>query len=498
MVKLLAVSILLICSSVYFAHAKCILSNSIVQEIKSYQSIVTNIITTVVNGNYKGKLFSDTATFVDTFGARNVGSEALDNGIDYILNWMTAQGFDNVHSEEISTPYWIRGEEKLEMLEPRYQLLSVLGYSKSVATPGPIEAAVVVVKDFDELITRSAEVPGKIVVYDHTYVNYEVSSTYRYKGAVEAAKAGAVAALVAAISDTETPLPHTGPLRYDTNIPQIPMASISKDSAQMLGRMARRGNTIKLRLNMNGQLPGNTTSRNIFGELSGSGLPNEVVMVTGQIDGQDVGQGAHDNGGSVVMNVLAISLLKSLGLRPKRTIQMVGWTAEEEGNIGVQAYTQLHKTDILSKKIAAIFESDSGLFTPLGYSFFGSDGAALIVKQMLTLFTAVNFTKFIRNPRAEPTLAYFSDDNVPSFNFLLNQEKYLKYLHSEADTMSSMNSNELDLCLAMYTASVYVIADLSINLNFVPASITTPVSLLQELLLPITALVECLVDGIIG
>ncbi len=249
---------------------------------------------------------------------------------------------------------------------------------------------------------------------------------------------------------------------------------------------------------MNAQLPGNTTFRNIFGELSGSTLPNEVVMVTGQIDGQDVGQGAHDNGGSVVMNVLVISLLKSLGLRPKRTIQAVGWTAEEEGNIGVQVYTQQHKTDILSKKIAAIFESDSGLFTPLGYGFFGSDGAALIVKQIMTLFTAVNFTKFVRNSRAEPTLSYFSDDNVPSFNFLLNQDNYLKYLHSEADTMSSMNSSELDLCLAMYTASVFIIADLSVNLNFVPASITRPVSPIQELLLPITALVECLVDDLIG
>ncbi len=53
------------------------------------------------------------------------------------------------------------------MLEPRYQSLSVLGYSKSVPTPGSIEAEVVVVKDFDELISRSSEVKLKCNFCSH-------------------------------------------------------------------------------------------------------------------------------------------------------------------------------------------------------------------------------------------------------------------------------------------------------------------------------------------
>lgn len=54
------------------------------------------------------------------------------------------------------------------------------------------------------------QVPGKIVVYDHTYLSYGYSTMYRYSGAIEAAKRGAVAALVAAVSNIAMGLPHTG------------------------------------------------------------------------------------------------------------------------------------------------------------------------------------------------------------------------------------------------------------------------------------------------
>lgn len=46
------------------------------------------------------------------------------------------------------------------MLLPRYQSLSILGFGKSVGTRQPIEAEIIVVRDFDELEQRSAEVCG--------------------------------------------------------------------------------------------------------------------------------------------------------------------------------------------------------------------------------------------------------------------------------------------------------------------------------------------------
>lgn len=90
------------------AKSQCNLVPTLIDEIRNYQPVVNQIINKVVNGDFKGKLFNDTAEFVDTVGARVVGSQALDNGINYILNWMRAQNFDDVHGEEIFTPDWIR------------------------------------------------------------------------------------------------------------------------------------------------------------------------------------------------------------------------------------------------------------------------------------------------------------------------------------------------------------------------------------------------------
>lgn len=109
MVKLCIILVIFLCNvSDYYSNAQCALSSALTEEIKNYEPVVQRIIDKVLNGDFKGKLYNDTALFVDTVGARVVGSAALDNGIDFILKWMADQGFDNVHGEEINTQNWAR------------------------------------------------------------------------------------------------------------------------------------------------------------------------------------------------------------------------------------------------------------------------------------------------------------------------------------------------------------------------------------------------------
>lgn len=216
---------------------------------------------------------------------------------------------------------------------------------------------------------------------------------------------------------------------------------------------------------MDDVLPGNVTSRNTFGQLTGSLHPEQKVIVSGHIDSWDVGQGAQDDGGAVVMSALVITLLKSLGLTPKRSIQAVGWTSEENGLVGVQRYIEQHIEDIREGKIAAAFESDGGLFVPTGYGFAGTDRGACIVQEIMTLFRETNFTRFSRGDRVGSDVGYLADEKVPTFNFQTGGDKYFWYHHAESDTMTAMDSDELDQCLAVYAASAYVVADLSENLS---------------------------------
>ncbi len=73
---------------------------------------------------------------------------------------------------------------------------------------------------------------------------------YRVLGASEAAKVGAVAALVRSITPFSLYTPHTGVMRYEPNVAMIPTAAITIEDAEMMARMQARGQNIKLKMFM--------------------------------------------------------------------------------------------------------------------------------------------------------------------------------------------------------------------------------------------------------
>src|SRR6185295_14869531 len=120
-----------------------------------------------------------------------------------------------------------------------------------------------------------------------------------------------------------------------------------------------------LRLKMEAKFLPDAESANVVAELKGSEKPEEVVLVCGHLDSWDVGQGAHDDGGGVIIAWEAVRLLKELGLRPRRTIRVVLYTNEENGGRGGNAYLDAHRAE-LSQHVLAI-ETDSGTYRPEGF-----------------------------------------------------------------------------------------------------------------------------------
>ncbi|HSG88264.1 MAG TPA: M20/M25/M40 family metallo-hydrolase, partial [Pseudomonadales bacterium] len=128
--------------------------------------------------------------------------------------------------------------------------------------------------------------------------------------------------------------------------------------ATMMHRMQQRGDRIVLELKMQAQQYEDVVSHNLIGELTGSELPEEIVVVSGHIDAWDVGQGAQDDGVGCMISLGATALLRQLDLTPRRTIRVVFWTNEENGLQGARHYVRDH-ADELKLHVAAI-ESDSG------------------------------------------------------------------------------------------------------------------------------------------
>ena len=168
------------------------------------------------------------AELVDTHGHRLSGSASLETAIDWLTAKLKADGFDNVHTEPVMVPHWVRGAESAELIEPRRTPLRMLGLGGSVGTPpGGITAPVLVIGSFDELAKRAAEVKGKIVLFDVPFTEYGATVQYRALGPSAAAKVGAVAMLLRAVGPFSISSPHTGGLRYDTAVTRIPAASLT-------------------------------------------------------------------------------------------------------------------------------------------------------------------------------------------------------------------------------------------------------------------------------
>ena len=398
------------------------------------------------------------AEMTERFGNRLSGTAALEQTIDWVIARMTEDGLQNVRGEPAMVPVWVRGEESAQMVRPRVQNLPMLGLGGSIATPpGGITADVLVVGSFSDLTAKAAQASGKIVLYDVPFTNYGETVQYRARGAVAAAKVGAVGALVRSVTPYSQRTPHTGGMSYDSTVRRIPAAAITVEDAEMIHRLVDRGERVRVTLEMSAKTLPDAPSRNVMGELVGSEKPDEIVVFGGHIDSWDVGRGAMDDGGGVVVAWEAVRLLKRLGLKPKRTIRVVGWTNEENGGRGGQAYRDAHRAEV-DKHVLAI-ESDGGVFKPQGFSFTGSDAAVDMLKQIALLLDRIDAGAMVKGGGGAdigPIMAL----GVPGLGLNVDGTKYFWYHHTDADTIDKLDPNDMARCVAAMAVMAYVAADM--------------------------------------
>ncbi|RMH19051.1 MAG: M20/M25/M40 family metallo-hydrolase [Gemmatimonadetes bacterium] len=398
------------------------------------------------------------AELVDRFGHRFSGSVALENAIDWILDEMQADGLENVRGEAVMVPHWVRGEESLRMVLPRPLDLPMLGLGGSVGTgEAGIRAEVMVVGSFDELEARAAEAAGRIVLFNVPFTNYGQTVQYRVNGAVAAARAGAVASLIRSVGPFGMQTPHTGGMRYEEGVPPIPHAAITMEHALMLQRMVDRGERVELELHMDARTLPDAPSRNVVAEIRGSERPEEVVVLGGHIDSWDVGQGAMDDGGGSVAAWEAVRLMKALGLRPRRTVRVVLWTNEENGLRGGNAYRDQHLDEVANHVLA--IETDSGVFSPLGFGFTGSDAAFDIVSAIGRLLEPIGAGRITRGGGGAD-IGPLMREGVPGMGLQVDGSRYFWYHHTEADTIDKLDPDEMARCVAALAVMAYVVADL--------------------------------------
>ena len=395
---------------------------------------------------------------LDTFGPRFTGSTNLEKALKWIIDEMKKDGLDNVHGEEVLVPKWIRGKESAQMTAPWKKDLAILGLGGSIGTGAKgISGEVFVVDSFDDLKARASEAKGKIILYNAPFKSYGETVQYRYRGASEAAKVGGIASLVRSVGPYSMNTPHTGTSAYEDGVKKIPHAAVTLEDAAMMGRMAKRGLTVKVKLYMEGRFVEDVTSQNVMGEVKGSVYPDEVIVLGGHIDSWDVGQGAHDDGGGCVAAWQAVKLINDLGLKPKRTIRAVMWTNEENGLRGGEAYRDAHM-DNLDNHILAM-ESDAGVFKPSGFGFTGPDKSLKILQDIGSLLYRIDSGKITKGGGGAD-IGPIMRKGVPGMGLKVDGSKYFWYHHTNADTFDKVDKDEFNRCVASMAVMAYVVADM--------------------------------------
>jgi carboxypeptidase Q len=399
------------------------------------------------------------AELTDTFGPRLSGSENLARSIRWAAEEMKKDGLENVRTEPVMVPNWVRGHERAEIVHPQHSSLEVLGLGGTVATPpGGVEGDILVVTSFDELRSRGADARGRIVLFNAPFTSYGDTVAYRTGGARAAALQGAVAVLVRAVGPIGLRTTHTGAVNYGQGMPPIPAAAITVEDANRLVRLIGRGQRVRVRLVLSGRFEPDAESANVVGEIRGREKPEEIVLIGGHLDSWDVGTGASDDGVGCIITWEAVRLMKKLGIQPRRTVRLVLFTNEENGLRGAAAYLDRY-SDQAHNHVFAL-ESDSGVFAPASLGFSGSPAARSMIRDIGTLLAPIGLSEVGVGGGGADVGPIAQAANAPTMAYLGEPQKYFQIHHTPADTVERIAPDEVSKAAAAIAVMIYVVAEM--------------------------------------
>ena len=398
------------------------------------------------------------------------GSAGNAAAVEWAKAAMIADGLTEVRLEPVLVPCWVRGEKaELAVVGPEDATatsLPILALGGSVATPADgVRGELVAVESFDELRALGSAVAGKIVLFARPmdpaepdpFAAYGKAVDQRSRGAVEAARQGAVAAIVRSMTQALDDVPHTGALRYADGVAPIPAAAVSTAGAERLVALLRAGRRPVLRLVLDCETRPDVASHNVIGEIRGTSLPEEVVLVGAHLDAWDVGTGAHDDGAGCVQAIEALRIVKALGIAPRRTLRAVLFTNEENGLRGGRAYRAAHAAEAARHVFA--LESDRGGFAPRGFATDANPRALEVLRGVVALFARSGATALLPG-EGGADIGPLAADGVVLAELLPDAQRYFDVHHSARDTLELVHPRELELGAGLIAALVWAVADL--------------------------------------
>jgi carboxypeptidase Q len=419
--------------------------------------------------------YRQVAHLANNIGPRLSGSAQAAQAVEYVAAELRAIGC-NVQLEKVMVPHWVRGEETAALIEfsgqapNTTQKIVLCALGGSVATPANgIEAEVLVVKNFDELKSMPREkVAGKIVLFNYPFDKqmaaqgrageaYGEAVAYRSHGPSAAARQGAIACLIRSVGGADYRLPHTGMTDYAKDAPRIPAGAVTAEDADLIANLVPQG-PVKMKLVLTPQTLSDVESANVIGDIKGSEHPEQVVIVSGHLDSWDLGTGAIDDGAGVAVSMEAANLIQKLGLKPKRTIRVIAWINEENGEAGSKQYAKDHEKEILNQFSA--METDGGAGHPIGVHIKANPEVKKMFAPVATILQESGAGTLDLVEHCGADIEPLEKAGVPAFSPIQDSRFYFNYHHTAADTLDKIVPKELAENSAVVAVVTYALANM--------------------------------------
>lgn len=402
-------------------------------------------------------------------GPRLAGSEAEARARAWGAELGRELGFDRVSVEDFTMPYWERGELTITMTAPYEQPL--YGTALGGSGTGEFESEIVYFRTVDDLVEaedgslegRIAFIDGEIMVRSQVGAGYGPANQRRRIGWQHAQRAGAEALVVRSVGSDSHRFPHTGMMSsLEGQWAEIPVIAVSNPDADHLRRLHELGTPVSLKVNSTAGWHGEVTSGNVVLDIIGRESPDEIVLIGGHLDSWDLGTGAVDDGAGVAITTAAAALIGQLPQRPRRTIRVVMFGAEEVGLLGAFAYAGQHADEIPNHVLAT--ESDFGARNIWQLVSNVSDEANPLIDEVGRIIAPLGIVRGGSDqPGGGPDIIPLAMRGVPTVRLNQDGTDYFDLHHTPDDTLDKIDPDELAQNVAAYAALVYLAAESDVN-----------------------------------
>jgi hypothetical protein len=345
----------------------------------------------------------------------------------------------------------------------------MLGGSPSTP-PGGVEGEIVRFSSLEALAAAAPEIlQGRIVFLDYVMpamqsgLGYALATAGRSQGPGLARRGGALAFVMRSAGTARDREPHTGLTAYQGAWAPLPSFALSPEDAEQLARLLALGPT-RIRLEGSAVIR-DGHSQNVIAEIPGATAGREIVLLGAHLDSWDLGTGAQDDAAGVGVVVAAAQLLRDTGIRPRRTVRLVLFGAEEPsqpeapgGLYGAHDYARRNASAAGDHVIASESDLGSGRIFGLDLppaaasSGFASEAASLLLPLGILVDPELP-------PHGGADMLPMQAAGVPVFLLKQDASRYFDVHHSAADTLGTVSAADLRQNVAAWAALIWLVAN---------------------------------------